>query len=429
MNNLVKKLQMLVCLAAVICLTAAAGANDMRTHVFSSSIKSVKLSLASNAYVPPILILGGDERLNVNFDYLDYDVHYLRYSVTHCNADWTESMLMESEYVDGFNYADITDYEQSQTTFTHYYNYNFTLPNENFIITKSGNSLLRVYEQDDPDRVLFQCRFMVCENSVNVRPMVTSRTDVDYNREHQQVSFEVTAKSRGQIRDPYGEITAVVTQNSRTDNQVVVTRPMMVAGDVITYDHNPALIFEAGNEFRRMEIVSEHSINMGVERMQYFEPYYHATLFVDRPRAATQYLYDQTQFGRFTIRNRDCDFGDSNTCADYVVAHFTLDTDGRMLSGGRLFVQGEFTEAMPQDWALMKWDASQGVYVCDLLLKQGAYNYQYLWVPDGTTVGHAGMIEGNKYQTINEYLICIYDRPMGERYDHLVGYGLVYSGR
>ena len=44
MNNLVKKLQMLVCLAAVICLTAAAGANDMRTHVFSSSIKSVKLS-------------------------------------------------------------------------------------------------------------------------------------------------------------------------------------------------------------------------------------------------------------------------------------------------------------------------------------------------------------------------------------------------
>ncbi|MBR1543435.1 MAG: DUF5103 domain-containing protein [Muribaculaceae bacterium] len=416
--------------AALSLLTAGyAAAQDMRPHIFSSSVKSLKLSLEHNPYAPPILILGGEERLNVNFDYLDYDVHYLRYSVVHCNADWTESVLMESEYVDGFNYADIDDYEQSVTTFTHYYNYNFTLPNDNFRITKSGNYLLKVYEQDDPDKILFQTRFVVCENSVSVRAAVTSRTDFDYNSEHQQVSFEVIGKTRGQIRDPYGELTAVVTQNSRTDNQVVVTRPMMVAGDVVTFDHNQALIFDAGNEFRRMEMVSVHSINMGVEKMQYFEPFYHASLFVDRPRANTQYLYDQTQFGRFTIRNRECDNADSNTCADYVVAHFTLDTDGRMFTGGRIYLQGEFTQAIPQDWALMKWDSSQGLYVCDLLLKQGAYNYQYLWVPDGTTMGRAGMIEGNKFQTINEYLVRIYDRPMGERYDHLVGFAVVYSGR
>ena len=66
---------------------------------------------------------------------------------------------------------------------------------------------------------------------------------------------------------------------------------------------------------------------------------------------------------------------------------------------------------------------------CDILLKQGAYNYQFLWVPDGTGVGQTAMIEGDKYQTANEYLVKVYDRPFGERYDHFVGFGIVYSGR
>ena len=417
MNNLVKKLQMLVCLAAVICLTAVAGANDMRTHVFSSSIKSVKLSLASNAYVPPILILGGDERLNVNFDYLDYDVHYLRYSVTHCNADWTESMLMESEYVDGFNYADITDYEQSQTTFTHYYNYNFTLPNENFIITKSGNYLLRVYEQDDPDRVLFQCRFMVCENSVNVRPMVTSRTDVDYNREHQQVSFEVTAKSRGQIRDPYGEITAVVTQNSRTDNQVVVTRPMMVAGDVITYDHNPALIFEAGNEYRKFEMIDpgHPTMGLGFTTWDENEGRFHAFPYYAEPRPS--YIYDEDADGAFIIRNTD-NIEIDNT-SDYVLVHYKM-KPRRRYADANIRVDGWWATEPAENYN-MEWDEEDKSYNVVLLQKLGYYNYQLLMVDyDGTT--HLLPEEGSFYQTENRYAAFVYYKGTGERSWRLVGW-------
>ena len=77
---------------------------------------------------------------------------------------------------------------------------------------------------------------------------------------------------------------------------------------------------------------------------------------------------------------------------------------------------------------LMKWDETAQCYVCDLLLKQGAYNYQYLWYPDGASVGQTGKVEGDKYQTVNEYLIKIYDRPMGGRYDRLIGSAVVYSG-
>lgn len=412
------------CLAAMV--TLAQGRVDTRPHVFNGNVRSLKVCLASNMYAPPVLMMDGDDHLIVNFDYLDYDVHYLRYSVTHCNADWQPSQLVESEYVSGFNYADIDDYEQSEATYVHYYNYQFSLPNDDMELLVSGNYLLSVYEQDNPDDILFQTRFSVCEGKVSVFPQVSSRTDVDYNNHYQQVSFDVRYKPN-QIKDPYSEFTCVVTQNSREDNAVTVSRPMMVGVDHVTYDHDRNLIFAAGNEFRRFETVNAHNLNMGVQAIRYYRPMYHALLMVDEPRNEVQYLYDKTQFGRFTIRNGETR-GESAVEADYMITHFTLDAGGK-LNGGKVVLYGEFLQGSPASQVVMNYDASTGYYTSELLLKQGAYNYMYLWVPDGTTVGQTAKIEGDHYETVNEYLVKVYDRPMGERYDRLVGFGVVYSGK
>ncbi|MBR5686044.1 MAG: DUF5103 domain-containing protein [Muribaculaceae bacterium] len=422
------KHRLIISLLCCLLATAALAQNqvDTRPHVFDNNVRSLKVCLASNMYIPPVLMMNSDDRLLVNFDYLDYDVHYLRYSVTHCNADWQPSQLVESEYVSGFNYADIEDYRPSEATYVHYYNYQFALPNADMKLLVSGNYLLSVYEQDDPDEILFQTRFSVCEGGVGVFPQVTSRTDVEYNNRFQQVSFEVRYKPN-QIKDPYDEFTCVVTQNSRMDNAVTVKRPMMVSVDHVTYDHNRDLIFPAGNEFRRFETVAAHNINMGVQSIRYYEPMYHAILMVDEPRNETQYLYDKTQFGRFTIRNAEA-FGENALEADYMITHFTLNTNGK-LNGGNVWLYGEFLNGYPGNQTLMQYDASSGCYTADLLLKQGAYNYMYLWVPDGTSVGQTSRIEGDHYETVNEYLVMVYDRPMGERYDHLVGYGVAYSGK
>ena len=415
-------------LACCLMTVAAVAQNrvDTRVHIFDNNVRSLKVCLTSNMYIPPVLMMNGSDRLLVNFDYLDYDVHYLRYSVTHCNADWQPSQLIESEYVSGFNYADIEDYEQSEATYVHYYNYQFMLPNEDMEFLVSGNYLLSVYEQDDPSEILFQTRFSVCEGQVSVIPQVTSRTDVEYNNRFQQVSFDVRYKP-SQIKDPYSELICIVTQNSRDDNAVVVNRPTMVGVDHVTYEHNRDLIFPAGNEFRRFETVSAHNINMGVQSIRYYEPMYHAILMVDEPRNEMQYLYDQTQFGRFTIRNAEA-YGENALRADYMITHFTLNTFGK-LNGGSVRLYGEFMNGLPESQTIMKYDASNGCYTADILLKQGAYNYMYLWVPDGTAVGQTSRIEGDHYETINEYMVKVYYRPRGERYDHLAGYGVTYSGR
>ena len=77
----------------------------------------------------------------------------------------------------------------------------------------------------------------------------------------------------------------------------------------------------------------------------------------------------------------------------------------------------------------MDYNPASGKYEKPLLLKQGSYNYQYLFLPDGGSAASAGPIEGNYYETVNEYLVKVYHRPQGVRYGKLIGIGMGYSGR
>ena len=54
-------------------------------------------------------------------------------------------------------------------------------------------------------------------------------------------------------------------------------------------------------------------------------------------------------------------------------------------------------------------------------MKQGNYNYQYLYVPNGQAKGNTAGVEGDFHETENEYTLYIYYRPMGARYDRLIG--------
>ena len=68
----------------------------------------------------------------------------------------------------------------------------------------------------------------------------------------------------------------------------------------------------------------------------------------------------------------------------------------------------------------MEYNEREKAYQSTVLLKQGAYDYQYLWVPDGESAGQTKPTEGDWYETKNEYLILLYYRQRGSRYDRLV---------
>ena len=141
-------------------------AADTSTRIFDQSMRSLRACLETDYYAPPVIELGGDDRVRVEFDDINSERRYMRYSLLHCDAAWQPSQIVESDYVDGFNQADVDDCEFSSGTFEQYVHYGISLPNQDMPILLSGNYLLKVYLEDDPDCVLLQQRFCVVEKRV-----------------------------------------------------------------------------------------------------------------------------------------------------------------------------------------------------------------------------------------------------------------------
>ena len=88
---------------------------------------------------------------------------------------------------------------------------------------------------------------------------------------------------------------------------------------------------------------------------------------------------------------------------------------------GNIYLNGEAFPNSFDESNKMEYNPESGFYEKALLLKQGNYNYQYLFVPNGQEKGETNLVEGDYAQTENQYTIYVYYRPMGARYDRLIG--------
>ncbi len=64
-------------------------------------------------------------------------------------------------------------------------------------------------------------------------------------------------------------------------------------------------------------------------------------------------------------------------------------------------------------------------YELSMLLKQGFYNYEYVFVSDQNRNIDNSYFEGNHYETENDYIIYVYHNDNAFRYEKLVGVTVV----
>lgn len=405
-------------ITALLSLLCCASAITAQLHeILDHQLHTLQVVVNDDPLLPPIMNLGGGNHLEIGFDEFSHEYHRYIYKVEHCNADWSPSTeIFESDYMNGFNGEPIEDYEKSFNTTVLYTHYSLRIPNENISLKLSGNYKLTVYndEGDEPVPVLTAC-FSLVEPGVGIGATVSTNTDIDFNKSHQQVDFSVNY-GLVKVIDPHRELKTVVMQNRRWDNCVVNPKPNIQAANKIEFTHNRQLIFPAGNEYHKFEILDVQIPTLNVDRMEWFDPYYHATLYPNQ--TSRNYLYDEDQNGAFIIRNSDDE--DVATTCDYVFTHFTLKSP--QLPGGEVYLNGEWTYNRFIPEYRMTYNRETQAYEATALLKQGYYNYNYLFVPDGETQGNSGRTDGNFYETENEYIILVYHRPNGGRYDKLVGY-------
>ncbi|MBD5309761.1 MAG: DUF5103 domain-containing protein [Bacteroides sp.] len=384
------------------------------------TVRTVKMENPDSFMAPPVIRLGTSDRLRLNFDIIGEDREYLRYRLIHCNSDWTPSRLLEQEYLSGFNEGEVADIAFSSNTFTHYVNYNIELPSEEIAPVVSGNYLLQVFREDSPEDVLFQTGFYVSENIVGIQGEATSRTDRGFNTEYQQIEFTADLGSAGNL-NPWQDIRVCVVKNNAPGSTVMTGHPLRVENGIATFSHDPNLIFEAGNEYRRFETVRSDYPGMGVDSIGFYGERRRAYLTPDHPQKGRSYEYDRTQHGRFKIdeyNSTDPDLG-----ADYIVTKFSLEMPEQ--PGKEITVEGELTRHLPEGMAKMSYNAERGAYELELPLKQGSYNYRYVMGDDSGRI-YDSALEGNHYETSNEYLVLIYLRLPATRGERLLGATVIY---
>lgn len=400
--------------SVILSVAIAANAEALRQGTVDPAFHTLQVSVNDNVLLEPVIPLGGNDVITVSFDELTDEVSDLRYELIHCTADWEPSLLNESEYLDGFNVADVEEAYFSRGTQVHYVHYRINLPSQDMRPTLSGNYVLRVYRQEDPDHTVAMARFGISEQNITLEDaQVSSITDIDNNDKHQQISFTLGVPESLQRLNPYTDLHCRVTQDNRADRIATVSTPLRVVGNRAIFEHNRDLIFPAGNEYRRFEFISTQWLGIGVEKVIRKPEISVVEVNVDTPRSNGSYLYDQTQFGHFVIRNYDA-YKDSDTESDYCLVDFALQAPR---SPKPIWIEGDITNRRLDESSAMEWDDEYNMYHKTLLLKQGHYNYQYVAADKYTD------IEGDYHPTQHQYTLRIYYRLPGDRYDRL---GAVY---
>lgn len=385
-------------------------------YIYKSTIKTVQLHDESFELSQPILNLNSEEKLKLSFDDLDADLKNYSYTIILCNFNWEPSDLVAAEYIDGFAENTINDYRYSFNTLQNYTHYNAVFPNTTTRITKSGNYILKVFLDGNPDNIAITKRFMVYQNKLVINSKVTPASIISDRNFKQEIDFTINHTGHT-ITNPFADLNVVVTQNSRWDNAKTTLKPLFVKDAELVYDFDEDNVFTGDNEFRYFDIKSIRYQSDRIANVKTDSAGNQVTLLPDEKRTFKRYYTYSDINGKFLIKIQE---GNSSEVeADYCYVHFFLQYDA-VLTDGNLYVFGAFNGWKCNQENLMHYNEKRFGYECALYLKQGYYNYEYAFLKDGVTAADNTLIEGMHYETENDYTIYVYHRQQGTFYDQLI---------
>ena len=363
----------------------------------------------------PVIALNTIQQLTFHFDLKEDYPGYYNYTLVHCDEFWEPSDMVAEEYIEGYIEENITNGLYSRNTDIPYIHYAIELPSEHMKITKSGNYALIIYQDGDRNNVVLTRRFYVVEDLLKIE-VEGVRGNTNENDLHQ---FRANIYTNGiASSSPNIEYSIRLIKHQNGYDEGIKMTPQFFGEEKITlqpFQNRTA----AGNEFRVVDLRSFNQNGQGVFKMVRQDSMNHFILYPDKPRTESYSFYPDHNGGYFLRSENSWQSNETET--EYAWAHFYLNYEN-MIDSGDVYIYGALTNWNILPEAKMKYKASSQKYVGDLLLKQGVYDYVYVFVPfDGDQKPSWTPIEGNYQQANNDYLILVYYQPFAANYQRLIG--------
>ena len=360
-------------------------------------------------------IVGLNEQITLKFDDLNADDSVYYYTIERFNADWQKTNLFRAEYMDGYDDIRIQNMSYSIGTLQSYIHYTLTLPNAHTRLKKSGNYMLKIW--DETRNLVLRKRFLVAQQSSSVRVKLQRSQQIEEIQTHQSVQFVVNLDGLN-VRLPEKQIKPFIVQNQRWQTLRQAGKPTYNLNNQLHFNYMHETTFAAGNEYFFFDTQDIRSGGGNVARV-FRDDLFISVLNPQWVRSGRPYTYAPDINGDFRINTFQG--SNPNTESDYSKVVFSLFAED-FLFDGEHFVVGDFNQHIISDKNKLNYNLESGRFEAELLLKQGIYNYKFA-SQDNDGTRYENFISGNYWPTENDYWVLIYFRAIGARCDELIGVG------
>ncbi len=383
------------------------------------NIKTVSF-VQNKQNVVPIFQLG--DAFELQFDDLyGNDASYF-YEIVHCDYHWKPSEIQKQDYLQGFDNQRVQESSSSFNCLQIYTHYRLSFPNSTTQLKISGNYMLKILNEDN--EVIFSRKFIVFEDLATVPIQIKrARTVTNLDSKH---NLEFTIKSNViNFQNPLKNIKTILLQNGKFNTAISNIKPQFTIGNDLVYKYDTPTQFWAGNEFLYFDNKEIRIESNTISRVDSQKDIYSSYLFTNEARANSNYYNNQDVNGNFVIRRL---FAENNDVeADYAWVYFSLSAPLFRSSDGAIYVTGMFNNYALTAENKMEYNPEKAIYEKAILIKQGFTNFEYLAVKPNGSIDSENAIDGNFFQTENEYTVLVYYKEDTDRYTRIIGKGTASS--
>ncbi|HEX9980051.1 MAG TPA: DUF5103 domain-containing protein [Flavobacterium sp.] len=381
------------------------------------NIKTVSFVLNGQVAVP---LFSLNDAFALEFDDLYGNEANYYYEIVHCDYDWKPSQLAKAEYLQGFDNQRIQDYTNSFNTLQLYSHYRLQFPNRYTQFRVSGNYIIRILNEDKD--LVFSRKFILYEDLVSVPLQVRRARNVKVINERHNLDFAIKSQTI-LFQNPLRNIKVLLMQNGRFDNAIMNVKPQYTIGNDLIYKYDTETQFWAGNEFLYFENKDIRAANNYVSRVT-AGSIYNSHLYTHQARASSPYTLAPDINGGFLVNNIG---GTKNEVeADYAWVYFSLSAPA-YFDKKDIYINGMFNNYAISPENKMEYNPDKQIYEKAIIIKQGFTNYQFVVADSRGKLDEQNAIDGNFYQTENNYFTLVYYREGSQRYDRVIGKGVASS--